>query len=29
MNEFINLDQVSEINPGVYWVDAGTKTLMS
>ena len=29
MNDLINLDQVSELAPGVYWVGAGTKTFLS
>lgn len=29
MDKLINLDQVSELSPGVYWVGAGTKTFLS
>lgn len=29
MNDLINLDQVSELAPGIYWVGAGTKTFLS
>lgn len=29
MEKLINLDQVSELAPGVYWVGAGTKTFLS
>lgn len=29
MDNLINLDQVSELAPGVYWVGAGTKTFLS
>ncbi len=29
MDNLINLDQVSELAPGIYWVGAGTKTFLS
>ncbi len=29
MNDLINLDQVSELAPGVYWVGAGIRTFLS
>lgn len=29
MENLINLDQVSELAPGIYWVGAGTKTFLS
>lgn len=29
MDNLINLDQVSELSPGIYWVGAGTKTFLS